>query len=267
MKADGTSLFLVLLFLAIGKGEGQLQSSIIGGCEASPHSRPYMVSIQIGGIHACGGALIKARWVLTAAHCLVGQRKGPIRVVVGLHQLSREYAQEQIFNIQQRLPYPSYSRETMADDIMLLKLDRKVAKNKRTKVIPLPKKPGPGTLCSVAGWGIVSQESKPSPVLRELNVKVMDARMCNNSRFWDGQLTSTMMCIEGVEKGSAPCKGDSGGPVVCGKRAEIAGVISFTGKRCSDVFKPSVATAVFKYKKWIQKNVRSGLPLRLQRNL
>ncbi|XP_073180012.1 granzyme M-like isoform X2 [Lepidochelys kempii] len=146
-----------------------------------------------------------------------------------------------------------------ADGCALLRrpLDRKVAWNKETSLLPLSKKkPALGTLCSVAGWGIFRQNSKYSPVLRELNVKVMDSKMCNNSRYWHGEVTGAMMCIEGVEKGSAPCKGDSGGPVVCGKKAEVAGVLSFAGKSCIDVFKPPVATAVFKYKKWIKKYLR-----------
>lgn len=43
---------------------------IIGGHEAKPHSRPYMVSVQSKGVHTCGGALLNPRWVLTAAHCI-----------------------------------------------------------------------------------------------------------------------------------------------------------------------------------------------------
>uniref|UniRef100_A0A8C3RVM0 Granzyme M n=1 Tax=Chelydra serpentina TaxID=8475 RepID=A0A8C3RVM0_CHESE len=262
MKADGELLFLVLLFLPIGKAAGQLQASIIGGREALPHSRPYMVSIQIRGIPACGGALVHARWVLTAAHCYSDLRKGPIRVLVGLHRQPGRNARVQVFTVTKFVPHPSYNSRTFANDIMLLKLDKKVAWNKETSLLPLSKKkPAPGTLCSVAGWGIFRQESKYSPVLRELDVKVMDIRMCNNSRYWNGELTSTMMCIEGVRKGSAPCKGDSGSPVVCGKKAEVAGVLSFTGKRCVDVFKPPVATAVFKYTGWIKKFLRSDRAL------
>lgn len=50
---------------------GQFQpSSVIGGREAKPHSRPYMVLLQLSGGHVCGGALVHRRWVLTAAHCL-----------------------------------------------------------------------------------------------------------------------------------------------------------------------------------------------------
>lgn len=42
---------------------------IIGGREVSPHSRPFMASIQYGATHICGGVLIHPQWVLTAAHC------------------------------------------------------------------------------------------------------------------------------------------------------------------------------------------------------
>ncbi|XP_053869772.1 granzyme M-like isoform X1 [Malaclemys terrapin pileata] len=257
MKADRKLLFLVLLFLPIGKAAGQLQSSIIGGREALPHSRPYMVSIHKGDIPACGGVLVHKRWVLTAAHCYSDLRKGLIRVLVGLHRQPRRNAGVQVFTVAKFVPHPSFNRTTLANDIMLLKLDRKVVWNKETRLLPLSKKnAAPGTLCSVAGWGRFREGSKYSPVLRELNVKVMDIRMCNNSRYWDGEVTSTMMCFEGVEKGSAPCQGDSGGPVVCGKKAEVAGVISFTDKSCVNMFKPPVATAVFKYKTWIKKYLR-----------
>ncbi|NXU94276.1 GRAM protein, partial [Xiphorhynchus elegans] len=106
-----------------------------------------------------------------------------------------------------------------------------------------------------------------SPTLQELEVTVMDPRMCNNSRFWDGGIAPTMICFQGKPRGSAPAKvriwgvtpfpqGDSGGPLVCGKRAAVAGVMSFSGPDLTDPFKPPVATSTVKYKKWIQKTLR-----------
>ncbi|NXO07736.1 GRAM protein, partial [Oriolus oriolus] len=95
-----------------------------------------------------------------------------------------------------------------------------------------------------------------SPTLQELEVAVMDARMCNNSRFWDGDIAPTMICFQGQQRGSAPAKGDSGSPLVCGKRPAVAGVMSFSSPDPSDPSKPPVATSTVKYKKWIQKTLR-----------
>ncbi|NXM98507.1 GRAM protein, partial [Sylvia borin] len=85
---------------------------------------------------------------------------------------------------------------------------------------------------------------------------VMDARMCNNSRFWKGGIGPAMICFQGPGGGSAPAKGDSGGPLVCGKRPAVAGVLSFSSKNATDPLKPPVATSTVKLKKWIQKTLR-----------
>ncbi|NXR48818.1 GRAM protein, partial [Hippolais icterina] len=95
-----------------------------------------------------------------------------------------------------------------------------------------------------------------SPTLQELEVTVMDAQICNSSGFWDGDIGPAMLCLQGQPRGSAPAKGDSGGPVVCGKRPEVAGVMSFSGENATDPSKPPVATSTVKYKKWIQKTLR-----------
>ncbi|NXB60639.1 GRAM protein, partial [Struthidea cinerea] len=94
-----------------------------------------------------------------------------------------------------------------------------------------------------------------SPTLQELEVTVMDVRMCNNSRFWNGTIAPTMICFQGQHRGSAPAKGDSGSPLVCGKRPAVAGVMSFSSRDASDPFKPPVATSTVKYKKWIRKTL------------
>ncbi|NWX44156.1 PRS57 protease, partial [Steatornis caripensis] len=94
--------------------------SVIGGHEAEPHSRPYMVSIRFGGVHACGGALLHKRWVLTAAHCFPGRTRAPGMAVVGLHSLRERGAATQTFPIRAVCPHPGYNHQTMENDLLLL---------------------------------------------------------------------------------------------------------------------------------------------------
>ncbi|KAM6113518.1 LOW QUALITY PROTEIN: granzyme M [Phoenicopterus ruber ruber] len=260
MGARGSLGLLLLLTLPSARPAwGWLQASVIGGHEAKRHSRPYMVSIQFQGVHTCGGALLHKQWVLTAAHCFPKRtRQDGMVVVVGLHRLQERGADTQSFSIRRVCPHPGYDRQTMENDLLLLQLEGTVKQSKTRKLIKLLKQePAAGEACSLAGWGS-QEDGKLSPTLQELEVKVLDARMCNNSRFWNGEIAPTMICFEGHCRGSAPSKGDSGGPLVCGKRAAVAGVLSFTGRNPTNPLKPPVATSAVKHKKWIQKTLRGG---------
>lgn len=56
---------------------------IVGGTTASLGEFPYIVSLSYSGSHFCGGVLLNAYTVLTAAHCSVSYSASSVKVRAG----------------------------------------------------------------------------------------------------------------------------------------------------------------------------------------
>ncbi|WP_407808037.1 trypsin-like serine protease, partial [Staphylococcus aureus] len=49
---------------------------IVGGSSISISSVPWQISLQYYGSHICGGSIISANYIVTAAHCTDGLTAG-----------------------------------------------------------------------------------------------------------------------------------------------------------------------------------------------
>uniref|UniRef100_A0A673JM89 Mast cell protease 1A-like n=1 Tax=Sinocyclocheilus rhinocerous TaxID=307959 RepID=A0A673JM89_9TELE len=209
---------------------------IVNGREAKPHSRPYMVSIQISGQHDCGGFLISDQWVLTAAHCWNGNSK--------------------ILDPVKSTEIQPYKRLFIINGCVFeLQLYKKVRLNNNVGLISLPKDSkdvNVDTLCSVAGWGRLWTNGSLSDRLMEAYVTTLNHVHCQ--RKWGPSYTALqMICAYG---GGGSCKGDSGGPLVCGKTA--VGVTSFgDSDLCNSPEHPNVYTKISAYLPWIHHILRN----------
>ncbi|XP_032035059.1 serine protease 57 [Hylobates moloch] len=106
---------------------GSWGAQIIGGHEVTPHSRPYMASVRFGGQHHCGGFLLQARWVVSAAHCFGHRDLRTGLVVLGAHALRTAEPTQQVFGIDAVTTHPNYHPMTHANDICLLRVSPGVA--------------------------------------------------------------------------------------------------------------------------------------------
>ncbi|KAL1251325.1 hypothetical protein QQF64_019121, partial [Cirrhinus molitorella] len=175
----------------------RVKVGIVNGTEAKPHSRPYMVSLQLHKQHNCGGFLISDEFVLTAAHCWNGYPQF-LTVVVGAHDLRNSKISHRV-SVKSYIPHPYYTECSCQNDIMLLRLKEKVKLNNYVKWISLPKKEedvNADTLCSVAGWGRLSINGSTSDRLLEANMTTIDNAECQ-CRWRDVYSASQMICAYG----------------------------------------------------------------------
>ncbi|XP_041791632.1 duodenase-1-like isoform X2 [Chelmon rostratus] len=211
--------------------EQALGSEIINGKRVPEKLMLYMASVQNRTErHICGGFLISEDFVVTAAHC---DRQTPTSVVLGTHNLKKVDNKTMRYAVR-RCKHPSFDNERSGNDIMLLKLSKKVELDERVQPIPLPKtkmKIRDKAKCRVAGWGYMRTGGKAVDVLQEVDVPFINLEVCKAEwrkiRF---ELPNTVICAGGYDTTKGFCQADSGGPLVCGGTA--VGVVSVKNFAC-----------------------------------
>ncbi|XP_036306457.1 cathepsin G [Pipistrellus kuhlii] len=239
-------LLLVAFLLPAGAGAGE----IIGGQEARPHSRPYMAYLLIqspGGRSACGGFLVREDFVMTAAHCY-GRT---INVILGAHNIRRQERTQQRLSVLRAIRHPGYSEQRLQNDIMLLQLENRARRNRFVRPVALPQSKtrlSPGSLCTVAGWGLISQNRR-TDTLQDVQLRVQRDQECSR-RFgpFNGQ---TQICVGNRRERKSAFLGDSGGPMVCNNVAQ--GIVSYGSNNGTP---PGVFTRISSFLPWINRTMR-----------
>ncbi|XP_071343589.1 granzyme B(G,H)-like [Trachinotus anak] len=246
----GLHKFLLCHFLTC-LGGNALGSEIIHGKIVPDNLMLYMASVQNNEGHICGGFLISEDFVVTAAHC---DKNKPTSVVLGTHNLKKVDNDTMRFGVK-RCKHPNYETHTNENDIMLLKLSRKVQLNNRVKPIQLPRtdsKIKDKAKCHVAGWGLTKTGGKIVDVLQMVEVPVVNPEVCK--REWKKirvNLPDNVICAGGYDTNKGFCQGDSGGPLMNGRTA--VGVVSFNmRKNCDYPNVPNIYTDISKYLPWIK---------------
>jgi len=193
---------------------------IIGGQPAEVGEWPWQAHINAGS-RFCGGVLVAPIWVLTAAHCLYDRNRQlvteEIWVTLGDYDQAISEPSEQRYRVQQVILHPSYNAVYYYHDIVLLQLSESAYLT--TAVAPILPIVSPaddllvveGTLATVTGWGVTSEQGARSAPLMEVAVPLISNAACN--RVY-GTITDDLLCAGYDEGGKDSCQGDSGGPLV-----------------------------------------------------
>ena len=74
---------MLLLYMTNSIFLSAQNQNIIGGQPIDISQAPWIVSIQESGSHFCGGSIINAEWILTAAHCVVANEPTDLIIHAG----------------------------------------------------------------------------------------------------------------------------------------------------------------------------------------
>ncbi|XP_017105823.2 trypsin theta [Drosophila bipectinata] len=224
------------------------EGRIVGGEDTTIRAHPYQVSLQKkNSNHFCGGSIIDAYTIVTAAHCLVGVKAEKIFVRLG----STLYNEGGRLVAVRALAYSeNYNSKTMENDVGILKLAEKVEETDDIRYIALAEKtPETGTPAVVTGWGSKCYfwcMSLPK-TLQEVLVNIVDWKVCGSDTYKYGEIIyDTMVCA--YEKKKDACQGDSGGPLVAENL--LVGIVSW-GYACASNLLPGVYTDVPSVRSWI----------------
>ncbi|XP_013207183.1 serine protease 56 isoform X1 [Microtus ochrogaster] len=232
---------------------------IVGGNTAPFGSWPWLVRLQFRGQPLCGGVLVAASWVLTAAHCFAGASNELLWTVTLAEGPQGEQAEE--VQVNRILPHPKFDPQTFHNDLALVQLWTPVSPEGPARPICLPqgsREPPAGTPCAIAGWGALFEDGPESEAVREARVPLLSADTCQKA-LGPGLRPSTMLCAGYLAGGIDSCQGDSGGPLTCSEpgphpREVLFGVTSW-GDGCGEPGKPGVYTRVAVFKDWLQEQM------------
>ncbi|KAK2719467.1 trypsin-1-like [Artemia franciscana] len=235
---------------------------VVGGQNADIGMFPGYVGIKIRtliGEIRCGGALIKTRYIITAAHCFHSQNI----LFATLFFAYSDYTnpsltgEEQTMVITKKnvIMHENFDKTIWKNDIALIHLERPVTFT--DKLIPMCLASGKENLDKVpvivAGFGTVSKGGHSSNTLRYTRLLTIPNEQCS---AWPHMkyVREETICAGAKDRDS--CQGDSGGPLMLqssGGRTIQVGIVSW-GIGCADNSHPGVYVRVANYSKWIQDN-------------
>ncbi|KAF5925783.1 hypothetical protein HPG69_002233 [Diceros bicornis minor] len=206
-----------------------------------------------------------------------------ITVTLGAHDMKQEEPTWQKLKVIEQFVHPKYDCFTILNDIMLLKVplssSHKLLPSPREPLphhtptfpgtgnpstlrpsqlqtraelthavgtIPLPTSSTfilPGRMCLAAGWGKTGVTEPVSDALREVKLRLMEAKACNHFPFYKHKF---QICVGNPRKRRSAFKGDSGGPLLC---AGVAHGIASYGR--GNAKPPAVFTRISPYVPWI----------------
>ncbi|NEA67343.1 serine protease [Streptomyces sp. SID12488] len=226
---------------------------IVGGSTTTAATYPYVMQITDASQNQfCGGTLVSATKVVTAAHCMVDETTSSVRVVGG--RTYRNGTNGTVSKVTKIWIHPSYTDATNGDDVAVLTLATSMPYTAASYVTSSQTSVyAAGTTARIIGWGTTSSSGSSSNQLRTATVPTVSNASCTSS-YGSSYIASDMVCAGYTSGGVDTCQGDSGGPLMIG--GVLAGITSW-GEGCAAAGYPGVYTRLTTFSSLVATQVAS----------
>src|ERR671917_308460 len=227
-RERGRAIVVVLAALGLlaahvpAAGAQTARAAVVGGTAIPVESAPWQVYLRIGSTLACGGSVLDARRVLTAAHCVIPEGTttprppSSLRVLAGFTNVSAQpSAGSQTVGVASFRTHPLYDAAAKADDVAILTLAAPLTFNAKVRPIalaPVGGGPAPGAPLGFTGYGAQVQGQVPDGKLYGASLTAVSDVDCRTSA--NPNATASVQCV--APGNPAPCFADSGGPLTAG---------------------------------------------------
>lgn len=261
VQAKWLSLGIYAVSLSSTSVLADVSARIINGKEATGGNWPFMAALVSRNVNAydgqfCGASFIGERYVLTAAHCVEGNSREDLDVVIGVSNLSSSQAAQHRYAVENIYVHQYYNSVATGNDIAIIELVEKPSESVVNLVDGYTRgNLNDGQMLTVMGWGDqdASDGYSSKSELYQVNVPLVNQYQCNSVPYYGYSfIGNDAFCAGYSDGGYDSCQGDSGGPIVVSTNGvyEQLGIVSW-GEGCAQANAYGVYTNISHFDDWI----------------